>query len=242
MSKNMKKYIAEGAGTMFLVLMGCGSAVLAGGFVGNLGVAFAFGLTVLVMVYAIGPLTGCHINPAITIAMWFNKKIKSEEAVGYIISQIAGAFIGAFILFTIASGMPGYDIQTAGIGQNGYGFASPGGYSLFAGMVTEFILTALFLFVICGATGKKAPAGFAGIAIGLCLTLIHIVGIPVTGVSVNPARSIGPALIAYCSGDFVPISQLWMFLIFPVLGAIAGAWAWSMVEERTAVSRVRKKK
>jgi len=226
---NMKKYIAEGIGTMLLVFLGCGSAKIAGLEVGFLGIAFAFGLTVMVMVYAIGPITGCHINPAITIAMWVNKKISGEEAVGYICAQFIGAVIGAALLFAVLSGGLSYAIGVDGLGQNGYGLASPAGYNMYAAMLAEFLLTAVFLFVICGATSPKAPAGFAGIAIGLCLTLIHIVGIPVTGVSVNPARSFGPALITFLGGDSTAMSQLWLFIIMPVLGAIVGACAYKCV-------------
>jgi aquaporin Z len=227
--KNIKKYIAECAGTMFLVLMGCGSAAIAGVEIGNVGIALAFGLTVLIMVYAIGPLTGCHINPAITIAMLANKKIKGEEAAGYIAAQFIGAVIGASILFVILSGGLSYNPAVDGLGQNGFGLASPSGYSWWAGAIAEFVFTALFLFVICGATSSKAPAGFAGIAIGICLAVIHIVGIPVTGVSVNPARSFGPALVLCLSGNCGAMSQVWLFLVVPVLGALFGAWSYFKV-------------
>ncbi|MGB2579320.1 aquaporin Z [Elusimicrobium simillimum] len=229
---NTKKYLAEAIGTMFLVLMGCGSAVLAGEHVGTLGIAFAFGLSVMVMVYAIGPITGCHINPAITVAMWFNKKIGSKEAVGHMVAQFIGATIGAAVLYGIASGTPGYDILVNGLGQNGYGVHSPGGYCVLSAALAEFVLTALFLFVIFGVTSKRAAAGFAGIAIGLCLTLIHIVGIPVTGVSVNPARSFGPALITLFAGNTAPMGQLWLFIIMPVLGGLFGGWMWHVIDEK----------
>ncbi|MDR0953451.1 MAG: aquaporin [Elusimicrobiota bacterium] len=227
--ENIKKYIAECIGTMFLVLMGCGSAMIAGPEVGNLGIAFSFGLTVMVMVYAIGPLTGCHINPAITIAMWANGKMKGEEAFGYIVAQFVGAVMGAILLFAILSGGAAYNPLIDGLGQNGFGLASPAGYGVWAAIIAEFILTALFLFVICGATAPKALAGFAGIVIGLCLTLIHIVGIPVTGVSVNPARSFGPAFILCMGGNCVAMSQIWLFLIVPVLGGLFGAWLYKTV-------------
>jgi aquaporin Z len=219
----MKKYVAEAAGTLFLVLMGCGSAKIAGLEVGFLGIAFAFGLTVLAMVYAIGPISGCHINPAITVAMWLNKKLSGEEAVGYILAQLIGAALGAALLYAILSGGVSYAVGVDGLGQNGYGLASPAGYGVYAAMTAEFVLTALFLFVICGATSEKAPAGFAGIAIGLTLTLIHIVGIPTTGVSVNPARSFGPALITWLCGDATAMKQLWLFILMPVLGGAFGA-------------------
>ncbi|MCL2888782.1 MAG: aquaporin Z [Elusimicrobia bacterium] len=231
---NMKKYVAEAVGTMFLVLMGCGSAVLAGGHVGFLGIAFAFGLTVMVMVYAIGPISGCHINPAITVAMWVNKKIDGTDAAWYIVFQCVGAVIGAAVLLAVAYGLPGYHAGVQGLGQNGFGLASPDKYGLVAGAIAEFVLTALFLFVIFGATSKKAPAGFAGIAIGLALTLIHIVGIPVTGVSVNPARSFGPALILALGGYGTALSQLWLFIVAPILGGIFGGWMWNQVDSDSA--------
>jgi aquaporin Z len=226
---NMKKYVAEAAGTLFLVLLGCGSAKIAGLEVGFLGTAFAFGLTVLAMVYAIGPVSGCHINPAITVAMWLNKKLSGEEAAGYIIAQLIGAALGAALLYAILSGGISYAVGVDGLGQNGYGLASPAGYGVCAAMIAEFILTALFLFVICGATSEKAPAGFAGIAIGFTLTLIHIVGIPVTGVSVNPARSFGPALITWLCGDPTAMKQLWLFIVMPVAGGAFGACLYNYV-------------
>ena len=225
----MKKYLAEAVGTLFLVLMGCGSAVIAAGqnHINFLGIAFAFGLTVMVMVYSIGSISGCHINPAITVAMWVNKKIDGKDAVWYIVFQFVGGIIGAAILYAVASGMPGY---AGGLGTNGFGQFSPDKYSLLSGVIAEFVFTALFLFVICGATSKKAPAGFAGIAIGLCLTLIHIVGIPVTGVSVNPARSFGPAFVLALTGSMTALSQVWMFIVVPVVGGVFGAWLWKEVD------------
>jgi aquaporin Z len=226
---NMKKYIAECFGTMFLVFMGCGSAKIAGLEVGYLGIAFAFGLTVMTMVYAIGPITGCHINPAITIAMRFNKKITTEEAIGYIAAQLLGAVLGAALLYAVLSGGLSYSIGVDGLGQNGYGLASPSGYNWCAAFLAEFLLTALFLFVICGATSQKASAGFAGIAIGLCLTLIHIVGIPVTGVSVNPARSFGPAIMTCIGGDCTALNQLWLFVVAPILGGLFGMYAYQFI-------------
>jgi aquaporin Z len=234
--ENAKKYIAESLGTMFLVLLGCGSAKIAGLEVGYLGVAFAFGLTVLAMVYAIGNISGCHVNPAVTVAMWVNKKMNTDEALGYIASQFLGAAVGAGILYLILAGGPAYNIAD-GLGQNGFGAASPEGYSIYSAMIAEFVLTALFLFVICGATSPKAPAGFAGIAIGLTLTLIHIVGIPVTGVSVNPARSFGPAFVLCFAGNCTAMAQLWLFILMPILGGIAGAWLYN----KTAGAETRKK-
>ncbi|MBM3118577.1 MAG: aquaporin Z [Chloroflexi bacterium] len=191
---NVKKYIAELIGTFALVLVGCGSAVIAGKYVGFLGISFAFGLTVLAMVYAIGRISGCHINPAISLAMLVAGKMNWKDTVFYIIAQCIGAIIAAGILLAIAVGNSDYSLAVNGLGQNGYGAYSPGGYSLLACLIAEVVLTALFLFVIFGSTSKKAPEGFAGLSIGLSLVLIHIVGIPITGTSVNPARSLGPAV------------------------------------------------
>lgn len=225
-----QKYLAELLGTFVLVFFGCGAAVIAGASLGVLGIAFAFGLAVLVMVYAIGPVSGCHINPAITVAMLVNKKISGKDAAIYIIVQCIGAIIAAALLLVVASGMPGYDIAVNGLGQNGYGAASPGGYSLMAGFIAEIVLTFVFLIVVFGATSKAAPAGFAGIAIGLSLTLVHIVGIMITGTSVNPARSLGPALIV----GGTALAQLWMFIIAPVIGAVIAAFVWKYLIEGTA--------
>lgn len=189
--EDMKKYAVELIGTFALVLVGCGSAVIAGQYIGFAGIAFAFGLTVLAMVYAIGNISGCHINPAITIAMLVAGKIKSRNAVAYIIAQCIGAVIAAAILLAIANGLADYSLADNGLGQNGYGVQSPAGYSLAACFVAELVLTALFLFVIFGSTSEGAPKGFAGLSIGFSLVLIHLVGIPITGTSVNPARSLG---------------------------------------------------
>jgi aquaporin Z len=221
------KYGAEFIGTLILVLMGCGSAVIAGSNgttgVGLLGIAFAFGLSVVAMAYAIGHISGCHINPAITIGMVVVGRMKASESIGYIIAQILGAIAGAGILLVIAGGKPGFDISTTGLGQNGYGAASPQGYSLMSGFIAEVVFTAIFLLVIFGSTStKNIHGGFAGLAIGLSLVLIHIVGIPVTGVSVNPARSIGPAI--FVGGT--ALSQLWLFITAPVLGSIIAALIW----------------
>ena len=217
-----KKYGAELIGTAALVLIGCGSAVIAGQHVGFLGIAFAFGLTVLVMVYAIGNISGCHINPAITVAMLVAGKIKGKDAIAYIIAQCIGAIIGAGILLAIAKGLPGYSLADNGLGQNGFGAQSPAGYAMWACFVAELVLTALFLFVIFGSTSEKAPKGFAGISIGFTLVLIHIVGIPITGTSVNPARSLGPAV--FVGGDALP--QLWLFWVAPLVGGILAAIIW----------------
>jgi aquaporin Z len=221
----MKKFLAEMLGTFVLVFIGCGSAVIAGGNVGFLGISFAFGIAVLTMVYAIGAISGCHINPAITVAMLFAGKISGKDAGGYIIFQIIGAILGAGVLYLIAQGLVGYDITANGLGQNGYGSGSPAGYGMSAAFIAEVVLTAIFLLVIFGATHKDAPGKFAGIAIGLALTMIHIVGIPITGTSVNPARSIGPAL--FVGGD--ALSQLWLFIVAPILGGVLGAVLWKYI-------------
>ncbi len=231
MEKNMQKYFAEFFGTLVLVLMGCGSAVIAGTQIGFLGIALAFGLAVLVMVYAIGPISGCHINPAITIAMWFNKKISSKDASNYIIAQIIGATIGAAILALIVMGLPGANLAVTGLGQNGFDAFSPMGYSMIAGLIAEIVFTFIFLMVIFGATSKNAPVGFAGIAIGFSLALIHIVGIPITGVSVNPARSLGPAIILALVGNLTPLMQVGLFIIAPIIGAIFAAIVWKKIFE-----------
>jgi len=227
------KFTAEFFGTFVLVLMGCGSAVIAGANgvtgVGLLGISFAFGLSVVAMAYAIGHISGCHINPAITIGMVVAGRMKANEAVIYIIAQILGAIAGAGILLLIASGKDGYNIAAHGLGQNGYGAFSPAHYNLQAGFVAEAVFTFIFLFVIFGATStKNIHGGFAGISIGLSLVLIHIVGIPVTGVSVNPARSIGPALLV--GGQ--AISQLWLFIVAPVLGSVVSALVWRYVLDK----------
>ena len=225
-----QKYLAELLGTFVLVFFGCGAAVIAGKSLGVLGIAFAFGLAVLVMVYAIGPISGCHINPAITVAMLLAKKIPSKDAIIYIIVQCLGAIIAAALLLGVMTGLPTYNLATDGLGQNGYGGASPGGYSMMSGLIAEVILTFVFLIVIFGATSKAAPAGFAGIAIGLSLTLIHIVGIMITGTSVNPARSLGPALLV----GGTALSQLWLFILAPIIGAVLAALVWNSLFERAA--------
>ncbi|HXX69092.1 MAG TPA: aquaporin Z [Polyangiaceae bacterium] len=230
----VKRCVAEGIGTMWLVLGGCGSAVLAAAFpqvgIGLLGVALAFGLTVLTMAFAIGHISGCHLNPAVTVGLVSGGRFPAKEAGPYVVAQVIGAIGGAGILFVIASGKAGFDVH-GGFASNGYGEHSPGGYSMLAALVTEVVLTAVFLFVILGATDKRAPAGFAGIPIGLCLTLIHLVGIPVTNLSVNPARSTGPAI--FCGGW--ALEQLWLFWVAPLIGAaIAGAVYNGVFEERKA--------
>ncbi len=235
-----KKYIAEMIGTFVLVLIGCGSAVIAGDYIGYLGISIAFGLAVLVMVYTIGPISGCHINPAITIAMLVGGKIKGKDAVAYIVVQIIGALIAAGVLFGIASGLDGYSISANGLGQNFYGqetvlkdgVETTFGYTMAAAFAAEVVLTFVFLLVIFGATSEKAPKGFAGIPIGLALVIIHLVGIPITGTSVNPARSIGPALFV---GNGA-IEELWLFIVAPIIGAIFAALVWKyIIEERKEV-------
>jgi len=233
METNTFSKFAELFGTLVLVLMGCGSAVIAGANgttgVGLLGIAFAFGLSVVAMAYAIGHISGCHINPAISIGMVISGRMKAGEAVIYIIAQVLGAIAGAGILLLIASGKDGYSVAANGLGQNGYDAFSPAHYNLLSGFVAETIFTFIFLLVIFGSTStKNIHGGFAGLAIGLSLVLIHIVGIPVTGVSVNPARSIGPALLV----GGAAISQLWLFIVAPILGATLSAIVWRYVLER----------
>ena len=218
-----KRAVAELIGTFWLVLGGCGSAVLACNFpgsgIGFVGVAFAFGLTVLTMAYAIGHISGCHLNPAVTLGLVSGGRFKASEAVPYIIAQVVGGVIAAGVLYAIASGKAGFDVK-AGFASNGYGEHSPGGYSLVSALVCEIVMTFMFLIVILGATDPRAPQGFAGIAIGLALTLIHLISIPVTNTSVNPARSTGPAL--FCGGW--ALAQLWLFWVAPIVGAVlAGA-------------------
>jgi len=232
-TKLFTKFSAEFFGTLVLVLMGCGSSVLAGANgttgVGILGIAFAFGLSVVAMAYAIGHISGCHINPAISIGMVVAGRMPAKEAAIYIVAQILGAIAGAGLLFLIASGKDGYSVAANGLGQDGYAAASPGGYNLLSGFVAETVFTFIFLLVIFGSTStKNIHGGFAGLAIGLSLVLIHIVGIPVTGVSVNPARSIGPALLV----GGTAISQLWLFILAPILGSVLSAVVWRYLLER----------
>ena len=217
----MKKYAAEFVGTFWLVLGGCGSAVLAAAFpdlgIGLLGVALAFGLTVLTMAFAIGHISGCHLNPAVSIGLYVGGRFEAKELAPYIVAQVLGGIAAGGVLYLIASGKAGFDV-TAGFASNGYGEHSPGGYSLLSALVTEVVMTLMFLIIILGATDKRAPQGFAPIAIGLGLTLIHLISIPVTNTSVNPARSTGVAL--YVGGW--AISQLWLFWIAPIIGAVIG--------------------
>ncbi|MFA0048533.1 aquaporin Z [Vibrio sp. 10N.261.51.F11] len=225
----MNRYIAEIFGTFWLVLGGCGSAVLAAAFpdvgIGLLGVSLAFGLTVLTMAFAIGHISGCHLNPAVTIGLWSGGRFDGKDVAPYIIAQVIGGIIAGGVLFVIASGQAGFDAAASGFASNGYGEHSPGGYSLTAALVCEVVMTMVFLFVIMGATDSKAPAGFAPIAIGLCLTLIHLISIPVTNTSVNPARSTGVAVFV---GDWA-VSQLWLFWVAPIIGAVIGAMIYKAV-------------
>jgi len=218
----MKKYGAEFFGTFWLVLGGCGSAVLAAAFpnigIGLLGVALAFGLTVLTMAFAIGHISGCHLNPAVSVGLWAGGRFPAKQLLPYIVAQVLGAIVAAGVLYLIASGKAGFTLAS-GFASNGYGTHSPGGYSLLAALVTEVVMTMMFLLVIMGATDKRAPQGFAPIAIGLCLTLIHLISIPVTNTSVNPARSTGVALFV---GDWA-IAQLWLFWLAPIIGGALGA-------------------
>ena len=214
----MKKLIAEFIGTLWLVLGGCGSAVLAASFpelgIGFVGVAIAFGLTVLTMVYAIGHISGCHLNPAVSIGLWIGGRFSGKEVIPYILAQVLGGIAGAGILYLIASGKSGFELGS--FAANGYGEHSPGGYSMLAGLVSEFVMTFMFLIIILGATHPKAPSGLAGVAIGLGLTLIHLISIPVTNTSVNPARSTSQAVFV---GDWA-LGQLWLFWVAPILGAL----------------------
>jgi aquaporin Z len=221
----MKQTGAEFLGTFWLVLGGCGSAVLAAAFpgvgIGLHGVSLAFGLTVLTMAFAIGHISGCHLNPAVSVGLWAAGRFPANKLLPYIVAQVLGAIAAAGVLFVIANGAPGFDVSK-GFASNGFGAHSPGGYSLLAALVTEVVMTMFFLIVILGATDKRAPAGFAPIAIGLALTLIHLISIPVTNTSVNPARSTGVALFV---GDWA-LAQLWLFWLAPIVGAVLGAMAY----------------
>lgn len=224
----MKAYSAEFLGTFWLVLGGCGSAVLAAAFpgvgIGLHGVSLAFGLTVLTMAFAIGHISGCHLNPAVSIGLWLGKRFPASQLIPYIVAQVAGGIAAGGVLYVIASGAPGFDVS-AGFASNGFGAHSPGSYSLQAALVCEVVMTMFFLLVILGATDKRAPAGFAPIAIGLALTLIHLISIPVTNTSVNPARSTG---VAFYVGGWA-IEQLWLFWVAPIVGAALGAFTYRFI-------------
>jgi aquaporin Z len=223
----MKKLVAEFIGTLWLVLGGCGSAVLSAAYpelgIGFVGVAIAFGLTVVTMAYAIGHISGCHLNPAVSIGLWISGRFDKKELLPYIAAQVLGGIAGAGILYIIATGKAGFEI--GGFAANGYGGHSPGGYSLLAALVTEIVMTFMFLIIILGATHLKAAKGFAGLAIGLGLTLIHLISIPVTNTSVNPARSISQALFA----QGWAIEQLWLFIVAPIVGAILAGFVYKMI-------------
>jgi len=229
----MRKYTAEAIGTFWLTFAGCGSAVIAAGFpqvgIGLLGVSLAFGLTVLTMAYSIGHISGCHLNPAVTVGLMAGGRFPASQVAPYIGAQVAGAVIAAVLLYLIASGAPGFDLGK-GFAANGYGEHSPGKYGVVSAFLAEFVLTAMFLFIIMGSTHGKAPAGFAPIAIGLGLTLINLVAIPVTNCSVNPARSTGPALFA---GGWA-IAQLWLFWVAPIVGGAAGGILYRWLSEEPA--------
>jgi len=228
-----KRAVAEFFGTFWLVFGGCGAAVLAAGFptfgIGFLGVALAFGLTVLTMAYAIGHISGCHLNPAISMGLVVGKRFPASELLAYVIAQVIGGVAAAGVLYLIASGQPNFDLSS-GFASNGYGVHSPGGYSLLAGFVAEVVLTMFFLLIIMGATDRRAPQGFAPIAIGLGLTLIHLIGIPVTNLSVNPARSTGPAIFV---GGWA-LRQLWLFWVAPLIGGSLGGGIYRAVFAESA--------
>lgn len=218
----VRRAAAEAVGTFWLVFGGCGSAVIAAAFpevgIGLLGVSLAFGLTVLTMAYSLGHISGCHLNPAVTVGLWIGGRFPGRDIPWYVVAQVVGATVAAIVLLSIASGAPGFDLQSSGLAQNGFGSESPGGYTMTAGLIAEVVLTAGFLIVILGSTDSRAPAGFAPIAIGLALTLIHLVSIPITNTSVNPARSTGPALLV--GGP--AIEQLWFFWLAPIIGGLIG--------------------
>lgn len=218
-----KRSVTELLGTFWLVLGGCGSAVLAAAFpdvgIGLLGVALAFGLTVVTMAFAIGHISGCHLNPAVSFGLWVGGRFPAKELPAYIVAQVLGGVIAAGLLYLIASGKPGFELAASGLAANGYGEHSPGGYSMVSGLICEITMTAMFILIIMGATDKRVSAGHAPLAIGLALTLIHLISIPVTNTSVNPARSTGPALIV---GGWA-LQQLWLFWLAPILGAVIGA-------------------
>jgi aquaporin Z len=237
-----KRLAAELFGTFWLVLGGCGSAVLAANFagpvhglgIGFVGVSFAFGLTVLTMAYAIGHISGCHLNPAVSVGLTVAGRFPARDLIPYIVAQVIGAIVGAFVLSLIASGKPGFDLVASGFASNGYGDRSPGHYAMAAAFVCEVVMTACFLFVILGSTDKRAPAGFAPIAIGLCLTLIHLISIPVTNTSVNPARSTGPAL--FVGG--AAVDQLWLFWIAPIIGAAIAGVLYPAISRESSASAI----
>jgi aquaporin Z len=231
-----KKALAEFIGTFWLVLGGCGSAVLSAAFpdvgIGLLGVALAFGLTVLTMAYAIGHVSGCHLNPAVTVGLWAGGRFPAREIPTYIAAQVVGAIVAAYVIYFVASGQPGYALAPNGLAVNGVGDLSPGGYAMGAGVVTEIVMTAMFLIIIMGSTHSRAPAGFAPIAIGLGLTLIHLISIPVTNTSVNPARSTGPAIVV----GGLALQQLWIFWLAPIVGGVLGGIVYKTLSPEAAAT------
>lgn len=228
---NMQKGLAEFIGTFWLVFGGCGSAVLAAAFpevgIGLLGVSLAFGLTVVTMAYAIGHISGCHLNPAVTVGLWAGGRFDARDIPLYVVAQVLGAIVAAFLLWHVAAGNTAFDLATNGLAENGYGAGggSPGGYDLTSALIIEILLTAFFLWIIMGSTDGRAPAGFAPLAIGLALTLIHLISIPVTNTSVNPARSTGPALVV----GGLALQQLWLFWVAPLVGGLVGGWLYRTV-------------
>lgn len=224
----IKRMVAEFAGAFWIVLGGCGTAVLAGDRVGFLGIALAFGLAVVTMAYAVGHISGGHFNPAVTLGLWLGRRFPGKQVGAYVVAQVVGAIAAAAILLAVANGIAGFSAAESGLGSNGYGDHSPGGYGLVAGLVAEFVLTLVFVFVIMGATDDRAPKGLAPLAIGLALALIHLICIPVTGTSVNPARSIGPAIF---QGGWA-LSQLWVFIVAPLAGGAAGGILYHWLVER----------
>ncbi len=238
----IKRSLAELIGTFWLVLGGCGSAVLAAVFmagtndigIGLLGVSLAFGLTVLTMAYAIGHLSGCHLNPAVTVGLAVGGRFGYAEVPAYIVAQTVGAILAAALLLLIASGTEGFTLTSTSLAVNGYGEQSPGGYSLLSGLITEIVMTCFFLFIILGVTDKRGTAVAGGLAIGLALTLIHLISIPVTNTSVNPARSTGPALVLFLSGEGKALAQLWLFWVAPIVGAALAGLIYRFFEEPTA--------
>ena len=236
MNSKANKGVAEFLGTYWLVLGGCGSAVLAAAFpdvgIGLLGVSLAFGLTVVTMAYAIGHISGCHLNPAVTVGLWAGGRFDAKEMPIYILAQVLGGIAAAYTLYSIASGAPDYVLEPNGLAVNGVDAHSPGGYSMVAGVVTEIVMTAFFLLIIMGSTHSRAPAGFAPLAIGLGLTLIHLISIPVTNTSVNPARSTGPALVV----GGLALQQLWIFWVAPIVGAIIGGGLYRWLSPEAAES------
>lgn len=236
-----KKLLVEAIGTFWLVLGGCGSAVLAATFwpdkdgpffgIGLVGVSLAFGLTVLTMAYAIGHISGGHFNPAVTVGLWISKRFPTREVLPYVVVQVIGAVLAALVIWAIASGRAGFDLDTNGLAANGYGEHSPGGFNLAAGLITEIVMTAGFLFIILGATAKKAVGAAAPLAIGLALTLIHLISIPVTNTSVNPARSTGPAVV---QGGWA-LGQLWLFWLAPLVGAVVAGLVWRYLSPSDSV-------